>query len=214
MGFSLPGCQFWKLTRLSMAVHAQSPTVSRLTLNITSQEDNPRKLAPETVVFRPSGYAQGSLRSRVHLRICRFSQGLKNDFKLGFALVSRTGHRKSNGSRGIGQTATRCAKGVSDDSVDGDPEVQRMLVEMVQIQIGKTCMSDFVDERSQHMRNIAQDTFDQYDRIAYRTMKGLDATGSRVSNLSNLFSCIWTATICDDVISICNNFCGFTGSGL
>lgn len=197
-----------------MAVHAQSPTVSRLTLNITSQEDNPRKLAPETVVFRPSGSAQGSLRSRVHLRICRFSQGLKNDFKLGFALVSRTGHRKSNGSRGIGQTATRCAKGVSDDSVDGDPEVQRMLVEMVQIQIGKTCMSDFVDERSQHMRNIAQDTFDQYDRIAYRTMKGLDATGSRVSNLSNLFSCIWTATICDDVISICNNFCGFTGSGL
>lgn len=77
---------------------------------------------------------------------------------------------------------TRCAKGGSDDSLGGDPEVQRMLVEMLQIQIGKTCMSDFVDERSQHMRNIAQDTFDQYDRIAYRTMKGLDATGSRVSN--------------------------------
>ena len=46
-----------------------------------------------------------------------------------------------------------------------------MLVEMVQIQIGKSRMSDFVDERSQHMRNIAHDTFDQYDRIAYRTMK-------------------------------------------
>jgi hypothetical protein len=59
-----------------------------------------------------------------------------------------------------------------------------MLVEMVQIQIGKSRMTDFVDERSQHMRNIAQDTFDQHDRIAYRTMKGLDATGSRVSNLT------------------------------
>ena len=172
-----------------MAVHAHSPTVSQITLNITSQEVKPRKSIPAAVTLRPSsGYAQGSSRSRVHLKICRFSQGLKNDSKLGFALVSRTGHRKFNRSRGLGQTATRCAKGGSDDSLGGDPEVQRMLVEMVQIQIGKTCMSEFVDERSQHMRNIAQDTFDQYDRIAYRAMKGLDASSSRVSDFSSLFS--------------------------
>ncbi|KAG0568951.1 hypothetical protein KC19_6G054500 [Ceratodon purpureus] len=165
-----------------MAAHAHSRAVSQLTLNNTSQDGKPRKSAPRIVAVRPSpsGYFEGPSRSRVVLKICRFSQGLKKDSKIGFALVSRSGHRKFNGSRGIGLTVTRCAKGGSDDSLGGDPEVQRMLVEMLQIQIGKTCMSEFVDERSQHMRNIAQDTFDQYDRIAYRTMKGLDATGSRV----------------------------------
>jgi hypothetical protein len=69
----------------------------------------------------------------------------------------------------------------NDDAMGGDPRVQQMLVEMVQIQMGKTRMSDFVGERSQYMRSIAQETHQQYDRIAYRTMKGLDDTGARVS---------------------------------
>jgi hypothetical protein len=108
---------------------------------------------------------------------------LKNDSNLGFVLAFRSRHRKLTSSQGTTKLITRCeygSKGGDDDSIGGDARVQQMLVEMVQIQIGKSRMSDFVDERSQHMRNIAQDTFDQYDRIAYRTMKGLDASGSRV----------------------------------
>lgn len=165
-----------------MAVHASSSTVSQLALNISSQEIKSRKSNHVTATLRP-------LPCRVHLKICRFSQGLKNDSKIGFSLVSRSGHRKFNGSRGVRRVTTKCAKGDSDETQGGDPQVQQMLVEMLQIQIGKSRMSDFVDERSQHMRNIAQDTFDQYDRIAYRTMKGLDASGSRVSN--SYFSTTW-----------------------
>lgn len=149
-----------------------SSTVSQLALNTKTPEYNLLEPKHVTATIRP-------LPCRVHLKICRFSQGLKNDTNLGFSLVSRSGHRKFKGSR-LRKVITRCAKGGSDDSQGGDPQVQQMLVEMLQIQIGKSRMSDFVDERSQHMRNIAQDTFDQYDRIAYRTMKGLDASGSRV----------------------------------
>lgn len=65
----------------------------------------------------------------------------------------------------------------------GDPRVQQMLVEMVQIQLGKTRMNDFVDERSEYMRSIAEEAQREYNRIALRTMKGLDATGSRVISL-------------------------------
>ncbi|CAM6095054.1 unnamed protein product [Calypogeia fissa] len=67
-----------------------------------------------------------------------------------------------------------------DDAMGGDPRVQQMLVEMVQIQLGKTRMNDFVDERSEYMRSIAEEAQREYNRIALRTMKGLDATGSRV----------------------------------
>jgi len=159
-----------------MAAHGHSSVVSQLASNISLRENT-------TCRFRPSVSLRGSPKHRVQLKICRLSQGLKNDLNLGFALAFRSRHRKLTSSQGTTKLNTRCeygSKGGGDDSVGGDARVQQMLVEMVQIQIGKSRMSDFVDERSQHMRNIAQDTFDQYDRIAYRTMKGLDASGSRV----------------------------------
>lgn len=68
----------------------------------------------------------------------------------------------------------------SSDGTSGDPKVQQMLVDMVRIQVGKARMIEFVDERSQHLRSIADDVVLEYDRIAYRTMKGFDASGSRV----------------------------------
>ncbi|MCO5558574.1 hypothetical protein L7F22_012159 [Adiantum nelumboides] len=68
----------------------------------------------------------------------------------------------------------------SSDGTSGDPKVQQMLVDMVRIQVGKVRMIEFVDERSQHLRNIADDVVLEYDRIAYRTMKDFDASGSRV----------------------------------
>lgn len=66
------------------------------------------------------------------------------------------------------------------DGLSGDNKVQQMLVDMVRIQVGKVRMTELVDERSQHLRNIADEASFEFDRIAYRTMKGLDATGSRV----------------------------------
>eukprot|EP00250_Pteridium_aquilinum_P009030 c18395_g1_i1 orf=194-1126(+) len=66
------------------------------------------------------------------------------------------------------------------DGPSGDAKVQQILVDMVRIQVGKARMIEFVDERSQHLRNIADDVVLEYDRIAYRTMKGFDASGSRV----------------------------------
>ncbi|KAI5072168.1 hypothetical protein GOP47_0012274 [Adiantum capillus-veneris] len=68
----------------------------------------------------------------------------------------------------------------SSDGTSGDTKVQQMLVDMVRIQVGKVRMIEFVDERSQHLRNIADDVVLEYDRIAYRTMKDFDASGSRV----------------------------------
>ncbi|KAL3697896.1 hypothetical protein R1sor_011972 [Riccia sorocarpa] len=68
----------------------------------------------------------------------------------------------------------------SDDGLGGDSRVQQMLVEMVQIQVGKARMNDFVDERSEYMRTIAEEAQRDYNRIAMRTMKNLDETGSRV----------------------------------
>mgnify|MGYP000329521110 FL=1 len=71
----------------------------------------------------------------------------------------------------------------SDDGVVGDSKLQQVLVDMVRIQVGKVRMIEFVDERSQYLRNIADEATFEYDQIAYRTMKGLDATGSRVRDL-------------------------------
>lgn len=101
---------------------------------------------------------------------------------------SGKGVEASGGSgRKVRRTQLRCAyssgSSRSDDAMGGDPRVQQMLVEMVQIQLGKARMNDFVDERSEYMRMIADEAQREYNRIAMRTMKGLDATGSRVSQL-------------------------------
>lgn len=70
--------------------------------------------------------------------------------------------------------------GSAGSDATGDAKVQQILVDMVRIQVGKARMTELVDERSQHLRNIADEASFEFDRIAYRTMKGLDATGSRV----------------------------------
>eukprot|EP00249_Psilotum_nudum_P011976 c23501_g1_i1 orf=228-1244(-) len=91
-------------------------------------------------------------------------------------------YRSSGGRKLIG-TVTRCVYNstpAGSAGFGGDPRVQQMLVEMVRIQVGKAHMVEFVDERSQHLKNIAEEAYLEYDKIAYRTMKGLDATGSQV----------------------------------
>jgi hypothetical protein len=123
---------------------------------------------------------------QVYLQISRIPRGLGGVSSLGCYGFRRKGQRKLRGyEKSNIVTKPRCvhssSEGVNnDDAMGGDPRVQQMLVEMVQIQMGKTRMSDFVGERSQYMRSIAQETHQQYDRIAYRTMKGLDDTSARV----------------------------------
>jgi hypothetical protein len=123
---------------------------------------------------------------QVYLQISRIPRGLGGVSSLGCYGFRRKGQMKLRGyEKSNIVTKPQCvhssSEGVNnDDAMGGDPRVQQMLVEMVQIQMGKTRMSDFVGERSQYMRNIAQETHQQYDRIAYRTMKGLDDTGARV----------------------------------
>lgn len=163
-----------------MATLSRSSLVSQSAPSALEVESKSRL---DTQAFRPfpSFCGQASSRYGISLKICRLSQSSKYDLFVGRHVLSRKAQRVKGLS---GRISTRCAYGSeegSDDSMGGDPRIQQMLVEMVQIQMGNTRMSEFVDERSQIMRNIAQDTYDQYDRIAYRAMKGLDATGSRVS---------------------------------
>jgi hypothetical protein len=75
----------------------------------------------------------------------------------------------------------------SGDGSVGDSKLQQVLVDMVRIQVGKVRMVEFVDERSQHLRSIADEATFEFDQIAYRTMKGLDATGSRVRDAFSRF---------------------------
>eukprot|EP00270_Netrium_digitus_P016770 TRINITY_DN6059_c0_g1_i4.p1 TRINITY_DN6059_c0_g1~~TRINITY_DN6059_c0_g1_i4.p1 ORF type:complete len:294 (+),score=50.54 TRINITY_DN6059_c0_g1_i4:166-1047(+) len=68
----------------------------------------------------------------------------------------------------------------SSSSAEGDAQVQQMLVDMLRVQMGKSRVVDFLDERSQYMRNIARDSNNEFNAIAIRTMKGVDAVGTRL----------------------------------
>ncbi|GJP68269.1 hypothetical protein CLOP_g25003 [Closterium sp. NIES-67] len=59
-------------------------------------------------------------------------------------------------------------------------EVQRMLVDIVRLQMGEVRMNSLVEERSARLRSIARDSHEQLDRIADRTMKGVDDLSDRV----------------------------------
>eukprot|EP00850_Spirogloea_muscicola_P004498 SM000019S05042 [mRNA] locus=s19:618168:619705:- [translate_table: standard] len=88
--------------------------------------------------------------------------------------------RCSRRRRGVAAAAAHGPRSGPGDDLGGDPKVQQALVEMLQIQLGKARMSIFVDERSQRLRDIADQAHLEYDRIATRAMKGMDAASSRV----------------------------------
>ncbi|XP_024520330.1 uncharacterized protein LOC112342547 [Selaginella moellendorffii] len=93
--------------------------------------------------------------------------------------VINPGRGRSRTSRLMVQCSAR--DGDSDgNGMGGDVQVQRALVEMIQMQVSKVKMSEFVEERSQYMKTIAQDYRHDHARIAFRAMKELDAAGSRV----------------------------------
>jgi len=164
-------------------------SVSRIVVqeNLMKTNDRHSTIPVSRHLLPSSAERKETCTCQVYLQISRIPRGLGGVSSLGCYGFRRKGQRKLRGyEKSNIVTKTRCvhssSEGVNnDDAMGGDPRVQQMLVEMVQIQMGKTRMSDFVGERSQYMRSIAQETHQQYDRIAYRTMKGLDDTGARVS---------------------------------
>lgn len=58
-----------------------------------------------------------------------------------------------------------------------------MLVGMVQLQTGKMRVTEFVDERSKHLSDIAAQAKEEYDKIAQDAMRNLDEAGSKVPNI-------------------------------
>lgn len=59
-----------------------------------------------------------------------------------------------------------------------------MLVGMVRLQTGKMRVTEFVDERSKHLSDIAAQAKEEYDKIAQDAMRNLDEAGSKVPNIS------------------------------
>ena len=62
----------------------------------------------------------------------------------------------------------------------GDSDVQNMLLEVLRIQLGKTRVTQFLDEKSEHLREIAHGSDAEFERIAERAMKRVDGMGSQV----------------------------------
>lgn len=61
--------------------------------------------------------------------------------------------------------------------------MQDMLVGMVQLQTGKMRVTEFVDERSKHLSDIAAQAKEEYDKIAQDAMRNLDEAGSKVPDI-------------------------------
>lgn len=54
---------------------------------------------------------------------------------------------------------------------------------MVQLQTGKMRVTEFVDERSKHLSDIAAQAKEEYDKIAQDAMRNLDEAGSKVPDI-------------------------------
>eukprot|EP00850_Spirogloea_muscicola_P015378 SM000117S25498 [mRNA] locus=s117:161705:163125:- [translate_table: standard] len=62
----------------------------------------------------------------------------------------------------------------------GSEAVQGKLVEMIRLQSGKLRVSDFVDEQSKALADIAEGAGAEYERIRGEALRGMDEAGSRV----------------------------------
>lgn len=70
----------------------------------------------------------------------------------------------------------------------GDEQVQDMLVGMVRLQAGKMRVTEFVDERSKLLSDIADQAKEEYDKIAQDAMGKMDEASSKVLILIVYFS--------------------------
>lgn len=62
--------------------------------------------------------------------------------------------------------------------------MQDALVGMVRLQTGKLRVSEFVDERSKLLSEIADQAKEEYDRIAQDAMRSMDEASSKVPHPS------------------------------
>ncbi|XP_024375948.1 uncharacterized protein [Physcomitrium patens] len=76
------------------------------------------------------------------------------------------------------------ASGQVDEPEDGDgkgdEQVQDMLVGMVRLQAGKMRVTEFVDERSKLLSDIADQAKEEYDKIAQDAMGKMDEASSKI----------------------------------
>ncbi|KAG0576740.1 hypothetical protein KC19_5G104300 [Ceratodon purpureus] len=62
----------------------------------------------------------------------------------------------------------------------GDKQVQDMLVGMVRLQAGKLRVSEFVEDRSKMLSDIADQAKEEYDKIAQDAMRTMDEASSKI----------------------------------
>jgi TolB-like protein len=75
-----------------------------------------------------------------------------------------------------------------DGDDQGDEQVQDMLVGMVRLQAGKMRVSEFVDDRSKMLSDIADQAKEEYDKIAQDAMRTMDEASSKVSQSLSPFT--------------------------
>ncbi|CAI5469366.1 unnamed protein product [Closterium sp. Yama58-4] len=140
-----------------------------------------------------AAYAAAPLRSSHHLvpsasKIRRQPLALPSPacraHRRGFRNPSHGGADETRGDRRslVVSASSRRSRGWDDAGEESrrSDEVQRMLVDIVRLQMGEVRMNSLVEERSARLRRIARDSHEQLDRIADRTMKGVDDLSDRV----------------------------------
>lgn len=153
----------------SRAIENVKLFVSRLSKPVSTSRQSPPKSGFDSVL--KSTGLRSSRNNSLHSTFLTRSWSLWIHAAVSFSSTSSEGKTKRKSL-----PSTRASM----DYGDGDPGVQQLLVEMLRLQMGRVRMNDFVEERSQHMREIADQSTVELNRIANRTMKGVDKAGSRV----------------------------------
>lgn len=83
-------------------------------------------------------------------------------------------------------------EGEGDGKGKGDQQVQEALVGMVRLQAGKLRVTEFVDERSKLLTDIADQAKEEYDKIAEDAMRSMDEASSKVVPFLHPFSSLCT----------------------
>eukprot|EP00850_Spirogloea_muscicola_P012950 SM000085S23300 [mRNA] locus=s85:534058:535503:- [translate_table: standard] len=104
---------------------------------------------------------------------------------VGIRLPPLLGSRHSAGARRWTASARRrllraAASPEGSGEAAGSEAVQGKLVEMIRLQSGKLRVSDFVDEQSKALADIAEGAGAEYERIRGEALRGMDEAGSRV----------------------------------
>ena len=111
---------------------------------------------------------------------CHFTQRQLAGRRLPFLRVRHKclGSRSTIPKATLGDDLSSGSRGGAPDG--GSSDVQNMLLEVLRIQLGKTRVTQFLDEKSEHLREIAHGSDKEFERIAERAMKRVDGLGNQV----------------------------------